>query len=171
MRRHELRALKVNAWPYVLCLCALGWLTCAHSQEERHRDYPPNAHFSSGEQGWACNNGFKQVAGLCVEERNEVPSWSAFEVYDGKWRCRAGYHRSGDICVPATAPAHASYVGGGDRWECEWGFQKVAASCEEIKPPTHAYIDATGRDWVCYPGYERKSDHCVAVAGEEQQHQ
>jgi hypothetical protein len=88
--------------------------------------------------------------------------WGAFEVFaDGQWRCLAGYHREGSFCVPATAPAHAAYVGDGSHWECDWGFQKIGASCEEIKPPAHAYLDASGRDWVCYPGFERKSDQCV----------
>ncbi len=147
--------------------CAIGCLDTAYAQEP-HRDIPPNAHFTSGEQGWACNSGFRQVAGLCMEDRDVVPSWSVFETYDGQWRCRAGYHRSGSICVPATAPAHAAYIGNGDRWECEWGFQKIAAHCEEIKPPAHAYIEASGRDWVCYPGFERKTDHCVRSSGSEE---
>ena len=152
------------ALPYVLFVCAMGWLSSGNSQE-RHRDIPTNAHYSAGEQGWACNNGFRQVAGLCMEDKDEVPSWSAFEVFDGQWRCRPGYHREGGgLCVPATAPAHATYIGGGEHWDCDWGFQKIASHCEEIKPPPHSYIDASGRDWVCYPGFERKSDHCVPTA-------
>ena len=150
------------ALSYRALVCAMGWLSCANSQEP-HRDIPPNAHSSTGEQGWACNTGFRQIAGLCREERDDVPSWSAFEVFDGQWRCRSGYHRAGSLCVPADAPAHAAYVGGGDHWECEWGFQKIAAHCEEIKPPPHAYVEASGRDWVCYPGFERRSEHCVAI--------
>jgi hypothetical protein len=144
----------------VIFACALGWLSFGNAQET-HRDIPSNAHYSPGEQGWTCNTGFRQVAGMCMQEREEVPSWSAFEVFDGQWRCRAGYHRAGSFCVPATAPAHATYIGNGDRWECEWGYQKVAAHCEEIKPPAHAYIDASGHDWVCYPGFKRASDHCI----------
>jgi hypothetical protein len=156
MRREAPRAAT-----YVAFLCALGWLSSGNAQEP-HRAVPPNAHISTGAQGWACDNRFRQVGGLCVEDRDEVPSWGAFEVFvDGQWRCLAGYHREGSFCVPATAPAHATYVGDGTRWECEWGFQKIASSCEEIKAPPHAYIDASGRDWVCYPGFERKTDHCV----------
>jgi hypothetical protein len=152
--------------PFVAVLCALGWLSSGNAQEP-HRDPPPNAHTSTGEQGWACNNGFRQVGGLCMEDKNEVPSWSAFEVYvDGQWRCRSGYHREGDYCVPSTAPAHASYVGRGDHWECDWGFQKSAASCEEVKAPPHAYIEASGHDWVCYPGFEKQTDHCVSAPGD-----
>lgn len=146
----------------VVFVCATGWLTCGNAQEP-HRNIPPNAHSSAGEQGWSCNSGFTQVAELCVQDRNEVPSWSAFEFFDGQWRCRSGYHREGSFCVSGVAPAHANYVGSGDHWECEWGFQKVASHCEEIKPPLHAYIDASGRDWVCYPGFERRSDHCSPV--------
>ncbi len=149
---------------YVLLACAMGWLSSGNSQEP-HRDLPPNAHFSAGEQGWTCNNGFRQVGGLCVTERDEVPSWSAFEVYDKQWRCRSGYRRSASLCVPDTAPAHASFVGNGDRWECDWGFQKVASHCEEIKPPPHAYLEASGHDWVCFPGFERRSDRCVPTPG------
>jgi len=140
--------------------CALAWLSLGNSQEPHH-DIPANAHYSTGEQGWICNPGFRQVAGLCMEDKDDVPSWSAFEVFDGQWRCRTGYHRAGNLCVPATAPAHATYVGNGDRWECEWGFQKIASHCEEIKPPPHAYLEASGHDWVCYPGFERRSDRCV----------
>ncbi len=148
----------------VAFVCAIGWLSSAHSQESHH-DIPLNAHYSAGEQGWACNNDFRQVAGLCMANRNDVPSWGVFEVFvDGQWRCRPGYHREGSLCVPATAPPHASYVGGGERWECEWGFRKVGSSCEEIKAPEHGYIEGSGRDWVCYPGFERKADHCLAAS-------
>jgi hypothetical protein len=145
-------------------VCAMAGMNTAESQEP-HRDIPANAHSSAGEQGWACNNGFRQVAGLCMEDRDAVPSWGAFEVFDGQWRCRTGYHRDGSYCVPAVAPAHATYVGGGDHWECDWGFQKIGSRCEEIKPPAHAYVDAAGHDWVCYPGFERRADRCVPGAG------
>ena len=155
---------RASASPCVLFACAMGWLSAGNSQVP-HRDIPTNAHYSAGEQGWACNNGFRQISGLCMEDRDEVPSWSAFEFYDGRWRCRSGYHREASICVPATAPANATYVGGGDHWECDWGFQKVAAHCEEIKPPPHGYIDASGHDWLCYPGFERRSEHCLALPG------
>ncbi len=155
---------RARAATYVAFLCAMGWLGSAHSQES-HRDVPLNAHSSAGEQGWACNSGFRQVAGLCMESRGEVPSWGAFEVFvDGQWRCRAGYHRDSGFCVPAIAPPHATYVGGGEHWECEWGFRKTGSSCEEIKPPEHAYIEGSGRDWVCYPGFERRAEHCLAAA-------
>lgn len=150
---------------YVAFVCVLGWLSCGNSQVPSHRDIPTNAHNSAGEQGWACNNGFRQVGGLCMGDRDEVPSWSAFEVFDGQWRCRSGYHRVGSVCEPASAPPHATYIGGGEHWECDWGFQKIATHCEEIKPPPHGYIDASGHDWVCYPGFERKSDRCVALPG------
>ena len=156
MRREAPRAATSVAF-----LCALGWLSSGNAQEP-HREIPPNAHISTGVQGWACDNRFRQVGGLCVEDRQEVPSWGAFEVFvDGQWRCLAGYHREGSFCVPSTAPAHATYVGDGTRWECEWGFQRVGSSCEEIVAPPHAYIDASGRDWVCYPGFERKTDGCM----------
>ena len=150
--------------PYLVFVCAMAWLSCGISQESR-RDIPANAHSSAGDQGWSCNNGFRQVAGLCMEDKEDVPSWGAFEFYDGQWRCRPGYHRDGSLCVPATAPAHAAYVGGGEHWECDWGFQKIASHCEEIKPPEHGFIDASGRDWVCYPGYERKADRCAPMPG------
>jgi hypothetical protein len=156
---------KTRASLYVAFLCALGWLSSGNAQEPR-RDIPPNAHSSAGEQGWACNNGFQQVSGLCMEDKDEAPSQRAFEVFvDGQWRCRPGYHREGNFCVPSTAPAHASYVGHADHWECDWGFQKNASSCEEIKPPPHAYIEASGHEWVCYPGFERKVDRCLSVSG------
>jgi hypothetical protein len=154
---------RARVLPYLVFVCVIGWQSSGNSQE-RYRDIPPNARYSAGEQGWACNNGFRQVGGLCMEDRDAVPSWGAFEVYDGQWRCRSGYHRAGGFCVPATAPAHATYIGDGDHWECDWGFRKVASHCEEIKPPPHAYVDASGHDWVCYPGFERKSDHCVAMS-------
>jgi len=104
--------------------------------------------------------------GNAQEPHRDIPaSWSEFEVFDGRWRCRVGYHRAGSYCVPATAPAHATYLAGGEHWECDWGFRKIASHCEEIKPPAHAYIDATGRDWACYPGFERRSDGCISTAG------
>ena len=151
---------RARTLPYVVFACAMGWLSCGNSQEP-HRDFPPNAHYSAGEQGWACNNGFRQVGGLCMSDRDEVPSWGAFEVFDGQWRCRSGYHRAGRFCVLGIAPAHAAFVGGGDHWECDWGFQKVGSQCQEIKPPAHGYIEASGHDWACYPGFGRMADHCV----------
>lgn len=157
-------SIRARVATYVGFVCALAWLASSNAQEF-HREIPLNAHSRVGEQGWACNNGFRQVGGLCMEEKDQVPSWGAFEVFaDGQWRCRPGYHREGGYCVPATAPAHASYVGGGERWECEWGYRKNGSSCEEIKPPAHAYIEGDGREWVCYPGFERKSDQCVPVS-------
>src|SRR5262249_36876996 len=81
-------------------------------------------------------------------------------VYDGQWRCRSGYKRSGDFCVTLTAPAHATLESGG-RWECDWGFRKVGSRCDEINPPPHAYIDASGRDWLCFPGWQKNSDGCA----------
>jgi hypothetical protein len=142
--------------------CAMGWLTLGNAQEP-HRDLPSNAHLSGSEQGWTCNYGFTQVAGLCVDDHDIVSSESAFEVFDGQWRCRAGYHRAGKFCVPGIAPEHAAFVKGGDHWECDWGFQKSGSQCQEVKPPPHGYIEASGHDWVCYPGFTRVSDHCVPV--------
>lgn len=146
--------------PYVVFACAMWWVSPC-SSEEPNRDIPSNAHYSAGGQGWACNEGFTQVAGLCRAENDALASASAFEVFDGEWRCRSGYHRAGRFCVPGIAPEHAAFVGGGDHWECDWGFQKTGSQCQEIKPPPHAYIEASGRDWVCFPGFARVSDHCV----------
>ena len=153
---------KVVALRYVILACAMGWLGLGNA-EEPDRNIPSNAHYSAGAQGWTCNQGFTQVAGLCMDDSEILPSEGAFEFFDGQWRCRAGYHRTGKHCVPGVAPAHAAFVGDGDHWECEWGFQKLGAQCQEIKPPPHGYIEASGRDWVCFPGFGRVSDHCVPV--------
>ena len=153
---------KLVASSYVIFICAMWWLSPSHSQEPNH-DIPSNAHYSAGAQGWACNRGFTQVAGLCMVDSDFLPSESVFEVYDGQWRCRPGYHRSGRFCLPGIAPTHAAFVGGGDHWECDWGFQKIGSQCQEIKPPPHAYIEASGRDWVCFPGFGRVSDRCVPM--------
>jgi hypothetical protein len=147
----------------VACLVAASALfppRSAHSQDPS-RDLPAHAHYTTTEQGWTCNEGFKQLAGFCVEDNADVPSQGPFEVYNGQWRCRSGYQRSGTFCVTPTAPAHATMVEPGGRWECDWGYKKVASRCEEISPPEHAYLDASGHEWVCYPGYERNSDHCA----------
>ncbi len=151
---------KITTSRYVTFACAMAYLGLGNTQESRH-DIPPNAHYSAGEQGWACNRGFTQVSGRCLEDSDISASAGAFEIFDGQWRCRAGYHRAGKFCVPGIAPEHAAYVGEGDRWECDWGFQKAGAQCQEIKPPPHAYIEASGHDWVCYPGFTRVSDHCA----------
>jgi hypothetical protein len=145
---------------YAIFALAMGWLGLANSQEP-HRVIPSNAHYSAGEQGWACDRGFTQVAARCMDDSDISSSASAFEIFDGQWRCRAGYHRAGKFCVPGIAPEHAAYVGEGDHWECDWGFQKAGSQCQEIKPPPHAYIEASGHDWVCYPGFTRVSDHCA----------
>lgn len=153
---------RVLASRYVIFACAMSWLTFSNAQEP-NRDIPVNAHYSAGEQGWACNHGFTQVDGLCLEDNDVLSSESAFEVFDGRWRCRSGYHRAGKFCVPGIAPEHAAYVGDGDHWECDWGFQKIGSQCLEIKPPPHGYIVASGHDWVCFPGFARASDHCVPM--------
>jgi hypothetical protein len=148
---------------YVTFACAMCWLSPGHSQEP-HREIPPNAHSSAGEQGWACNYGFTRIAGLCMKDRDVLPSESAFEQFDGQWRCRSGYHREGRYCVPGVAPEHAAFVGEGDHWECDWGFRRSGSQCQEIKPPPHGYIEAAGHDWVCFPGFARVSDHCVSTS-------
>jgi hypothetical protein len=135
--------------------------------QEVHPDIPTYAHYSATEQGWACNDGFKQVAGFCIRDMQDLPSQSVAEVFDGQWRCRSGYRRTNGICMIPTAPEHATLIGEGDRWECDWGFRKVASRCEEINPPTHAYLDGLGRDWVCFPGFERVADHCVRMPSTE----
>jgi hypothetical protein len=141
----------------------------AHAQEGYH-DLPTHAHYSATEQGWTCNDGFKQVAGFCVQDSVDIPSQGPFEVYEGQWKCRSGYTRSGNFCVTPPAPAHASLLPGGG-WECDWGFRKVASRCEEINPPAHAYLDASGHEWTCYPGFERSEDHCIATAtGAHEEH-
>lgn len=154
---------KLVTLPYVIFACAMGWLTAGYSQEP-NRDIPSNAHYSAGEQGWACNRGFTQVAGICMGDSDVLPSESAFEVFDdGQWRCRSGYHRAGRFCLPGIAPAHAAFVGDAIHWECDWGFQKIGSECQEIKPPPHGYIEASGHDWACYPGFGRMSDRCVPM--------
>ena len=109
-------------------------LCCA---QDLHPDIPSFSHYSAGDQGWACNDGYKQVAGFCVEDRQEPSGQDGLEVFEGEWRCRPGYRRTNGVCALPTAPEHASLVGGG-RWECDWGFKKVAEHCEEISPPAHA---------------------------------
>jgi hypothetical protein len=129
--------------------------------QELHPDIPPHSHSSSADQGWTCNDGFKQVAGFCVSDTQDLASHAAIEVFDGQWRCRAGYYRTNGACVLPTAPDHATLTGRGDRWECDWGFRRIASRCEEINPPAHAYLDAAGRDWACFPGFERVAERCV----------
>jgi len=146
------------------CLALAGAISLSRpcTSQEHRGDLPPNAHFSAGEQGWACNDGFRHVAQLCVLDTHGAMDQGAFEVFSGEWRCRSGYRRSQGFCVPPPPPpAHATLVGPGDRWECDWGFQKVGARCNEINPPAHGYVDASGHDWVCYPGFERTSGSCV----------
>jgi hypothetical protein len=146
-------------WCLVL-VASLAWPEPAVSQF--HEDVPTHSHPSPGEQGWACDEGFRQMAQLCVWDSHGAAEQGAFEVFNGQWRCRSGYREEKGFCVPSTAPEHASFVGNG-QWECDWGFQKVGSRCKEISPPEHAYLDASGRDWVCYPGYERESDRCVTA--------
>jgi len=149
-------------------VCAMLWFAPANSQRA-DPNIPPNSHYTTGDQGWACNQGFTEVGGLCVRESGTLASESAFEVFDGQWRCRPGYHRAGQRCVIGTAPAHAAFTGDGEHWQCDWGFQRTGAQCQEIKPPPHAYIEASGHDWTCFPGYRRDADHCVRASNSGQQ--
>ena len=148
----------------LLALMTLISLGTSCRAQDLHKDIPSFAHYTAGEQGWACDDGYKQVAGFCVKDQQHASTQDGLEVFDGEWRCRPGYRRTDGVCSLPTAPEHASMVGV-DRWECDWGYKKVAQHCDEIAPPAHAYLDAEGRDWTCFPGYERESDHCtVAVA-------
>jgi hypothetical protein len=156
----------VNASAFLTLLAGLLLSVPSYAQE-LHPDIPPHAHSSAADQGWACNDGFKQVAGFCVEETQQLPSQNTTEVFDGQWRCRSGYSRTNGICALPTAPDHATLVGASDRWECDWGFRKVASRCDEINPPAHAYLDASGRDWACFPGFERIADKCIRKPGTE----
>lgn len=150
----------IRAPRYVIFACAIGWLSSGHSQETG-RHIPLNAHYSAGDRGWVCDRDFTQVAGLCMADSDVLGSQSAFETYDGQWRCRPGYHRTDRFCVPGVAPEHAAFVGGSDHWECDWGYQKTNSQCLEIKPPSHAYIEAAGHEWVCFPGFARIADQCA----------
>jgi hypothetical protein len=157
----EVRKLSSRLWA-VSIVSMVAWPGSGNSQEP-HRDIPPNAHYTAGAQGWSCNSDFTQVAGLCMRDTDVMPSASAFEIFDGQWRCRPGYHRADKFCVPGVAPEHAAFVANGDHWECDWGFQKTGSQCQEIKPPQHGYIEAAGHDWACYPGFARASDRCVPM--------
>jgi hypothetical protein len=142
---------------------ALAVALCAPClAQSPYPDLPTHAHFSATDQGWTCNDGFKQAAGYCMAE-GDVPSQGPFEMYDGQWRCRAGYKRDGAFCVTPSAPEHATLTEPGGRWECDWGYRRVGNRCDEISPPPHAYLDAAGHDWVCYPGFEKNSDKCVTA--------
>jgi hypothetical protein len=151
--------MKLSGFGFALLL--LSGLCCA---QELHNDIPSFAHYSAGGQGWSCDDGYKQVAGFCVRDKEGPTNETGLEVYQGEWRCRPGYRRSNGVCALPTAPEHASLIDG-ERWECDWGYKKVASHCEEITPPAHAYLEAEGRDWVCFPGYQRESDQCIKAAG------
>jgi hypothetical protein len=161
-----LRFTRAGALPFLASIVGLSLSSMGYGQAF-YPDVPAYAHYSATEQGWACNDGFRQAAGYCVRDTQDLPSQNGIEVFDGQWRCRPGYRRTNGICEPLTAPAHATLVGEGDSWECDWGFKKVASRCEEINPPAHAYLDASGRDWACFPQFERVADHCVRVPGTE----
>lgn len=147
------------------CLrAAIAFLPGLGHAQELDRDVPVHGHYSATEQGWTCNDGFKQMAGYCIPDTGDVPSQGPFEVFDGQWRCRSGYERVGRFCVIPTAPPHATLVGSGERWECDWGYRKVASRCEEITPPAHSYLEASGHDWACYPGFQRSEDQCTPTS-------
>jgi hypothetical protein len=161
-QRARVRTVKLATFA---CLASASVLFLPRfAQSQAYPDIPANAHYGPTGRAWACNDGFKQVAGFCVKESVDVPSQGPYEVFDGQWRCRSGYKRQSGFCVTPTAPPHAIVVEAGGRWECEWGFRKVASRCEEIAPPEHAYLDASGHDWVCYPRFQRSSDQCIPAA-------
>ncbi len=162
--RARIHILELAASACLALAAALVLPRFAHAQAP-HRDLPPHAHYVGTEQGWACNDGFRQIAGFCIQDSVDMPSQGPFEVFDGQWRCRSGYKRSGAFCVTPTAPAHATLIDAAGHWECDWGFRKVASRCEEVLPPAHGYVDAEGHDWLCYPGYQRSSDQCLPGSG------
>ena len=126
--------------------CTLAWLGLGYTQEP-HRVIPSNAHDSADEQGWSCNRGFTQVAGRCLEDSDISSSASAFEIFDGQWRCRAGYHRAGKYCVPGIAPEHAAYVGEGIIGSVTGAFRKPARNVRRSnrrRTDTSRHPDMTG---------------------------
>jgi hypothetical protein len=137
--------------------------------EEFRGDIPPHAHYIQSEQGWACNDGYRQVGALCVLDSYGLNTPADNEFFNGEWQCRSGHREPTGHCVQFVAPAHASLVGEG-QWECDWGFQRVGSRCEEITPPAHGYLDASGHEWVCYPGFKRVSEACMQIAGNEPAH-
>ena len=152
-----------TATAVLLCLLvAAGWMSRsdAGTPVEVH-DVPLHATRNVGDQGWTCDAGFRQLGQLCVSDTHGTPDRGAFEVFNGRWRCRSGYHLDKGFCVPFTAPEHGRLVGDNGEWQCDWGFGKAGSRCKEINPPLHGYLDASGHEWVCYPGFERMSDQCV----------
>src|SRR5512140_1582684 len=63
---------------------ALLWLASAGGMlwsgpgraQEFSRDIPSHAHYSATEQGWTCDDGFRQAAGLCLQDTQDIPSQS-----------------------------------------------------------------------------------------------
>src|SRR6266404_1003450 len=95
---HSLRLFtRAGALPFLALMSGMSLSSLGYTQE-LHPDIPTYAHYSATEQGWACDDGFKQVAGFCVGDLQNLPSQNAVEVFDGQWRCRPGYHRTNGIC-------------------------------------------------------------------------
>src|SRR6267154_2716600 len=108
---HSLRPFtRAGALPFLALTSVMSLSTLGYTQE-LHPDIPTYAHYSATDQGWTCNDGFKQVAGFCVRDMQDFPSQNAFEVFDGRWRCRSGYRRANGICTLPTAPEHATLIG------------------------------------------------------------
>src|ERR1700748_2539250 len=93
-------ALRFRAWA-LLCLTVAvamappspGW------SEEFHGDIPLHARYTQGEQGWTCNDGYRQVGALCVLDTYGLNAPGDTEFFNGEWQCRSGHREPTGYCV------------------------------------------------------------------------
>ena len=113
------------------CLALAGGMLLSNpcTSQELHSDLPTNAHFSAGGQGWACNDGFRQVAQLCVLDTHGAVDRGAFEVFSGEWRCRTGY-RGHQARIAVLHPVNVGQVQQRSSWS------PGASPSSPLTPPT-----------------------------------
>jgi hypothetical protein len=147
----------------ISCLLLVGGMSLGKpgTSQDNHHDIPLHAHRAAGDQGWACDSGFRQLGRLCVYDTYGIAAREAFEVFNKGWRCRPGYRASAGFCMPVLVPRHALLVGYGDRWECERGFRKAGRHCDAVNVPAHGHLDQSGHGWACDVGFQVLSDYCV----------
>jgi hypothetical protein len=57
---------------------------------------------------------------------------NAYLVADGDdWKCKRGFHKSGDTCQPIAIPEHAYLRRSGDDWACERPYLLRGEQCIE----------------------------------------
>ncbi|ELP87032.1 hypothetical protein EIN_319710 [Entamoeba invadens IP1] len=88
------------------------------------------------------------------------------EFVDNECRCKTGYQKVGDKCVPQCT-AHATYNTTSAHCECDNGYVSVNEKCEKTCGENEVY-NLTSDTCECKVGYIRDNEKCVSKCKENE---